>query len=294
MSLVIQYAIDAVTLSGLYAILALGIALIFGIMRLINFAHGELIMIGGYALLFLTKPPILIQALATIAVVVVFALAMERVAFRPVRNASPATLLVTSFALSYFLQNLTILIFGARAKSAEVSPFLVESFSVGSIDIPWLDVVTVSLTIVIVVGLTMFLKRTALGIQMRAAAEDFTMARHLGVRANRVIATAFALSGVLAGIASFLLVAQTGTVTANMGTVPVVIAFVATVIGGMGSLPGAVLGGAVLGTLATVLQASLPVELRPFRDAFVYLAVLIILVVRPQGLIIVRSARARV
>lgn len=294
MSLVIQYAIDAVTLSGLYAILALGIALIFGIMRLINFAHGELIMIGGYALLFLTKPPIYVQALATIAVVVVFALAMERVAFRPVRQASAATLLVTSFALSYFLQNLTILIFGARAKSAEVSPFLVQSFSVGSIDIPWLDVVTVSLTFAIVVGLGTFLKKTALGIQMRAAAEDFTMARHLGVRANRVIATAFALSGALAGIASFLLVAQTGTVTANMGTVPVVIAFVATVIGGMGSLPGAVLGGAVLGTLATVLQASLPVELRPFRDAFVYLGVLIILVVRPQGLIIVRSARARV
>jgi branched-chain amino acid transport system permease protein len=293
-SLIVQYAIDAVTLAGLYAILALGIALIFGIMRLINFAHGELIMIGGYALVYLTKPPVIVQALATIAVVVVFALAMERAAFRPVRNANPATLLVTSFALSYFLQNLTILAFGARAKSVAVSSFLTEFFSIGNIEVPWLDVVTVGLTIVIVVGLGAFLKKTALGVQMRAAAEDFQMARHLGVRANRVIATAFALSGVLAGIASFLLVAQTGTVAANMGTAPVVVAFVATVIGGMGSLPGAVLGGALLGTLSTVLQASLPVELRPFRDAFVYLVVLAILVVRPHGLVVVRTARVRV
>lgn len=294
MTLVVQYAIDAVTLAGLYAIFALGIALIFGIMRLINFAHGELIMIGGYALLFVGNPPLPVLIAASIAVAIVFALAMERAAFRPVRNANPATLLVTSFALSYLLQNLTIMIFGARAKSVALSSVLSQSFSVGSLEIPWLDVVTVGLTLVIVLGLGAFLKRTALGVQMRAAAEDFTMARHLGVPANRVIATAFALSGALAGVASFLLVAQSGTVTPNMGTVPVVFAFVATVIGGMGSLPGAVLGGAVLGVLSTVLQASLPLTLRPFRDAFVYMVVLAILIVRPQGLVVVRTERTRV
>lgn len=294
MTIVVQYAIDAITLASLYSMLALGIALIFGIMRLMNFAHGELIMIGAYALIYLGHPPWPVLVGGSIAVVVVFALAMERVAFQPVRNANPATLLVASFAVSYLLQNLTILVFGARAKSISILPTLGESFGVGSLRIPKLDVVTVVTTAVLLLGLGAFLKKTRLGTQMRAAAEDFGMARLLGVPANRVIATAFALSGLLAGVASFLLVAQTGTVAANMGTAPVLVAFVATVIGGMGSLPGAVLGGALLGTLSTVLQASLPLNLRSFRDAFVYLVVLTILVLRPQGLVVVKTARARV
>lgn len=294
MTTFLQYSIDALTLAGLYAILALGIALIFGIMRLINFAHGELIMIGAYTLLYLGHPPLPVLAAGAIAAVVVVALAMERAAFRPVRNANPATLLVTSFALSYFIQNLAIAIFGARAKAVGLSTVLNESFGVGSLEIPWLNVVTVSTTVVLLLGFGAFLKRTALGVQMRASAEDFDMARLLGVRANRVIATAFALSGGLAGVAAFLLVAQSGTVSPAMGTGPVVVAFVATVIGGMGSLPGAVLGGAVIGTLSVGLQASLPLELRSFRDAFVYAGVLAILILRPQGLIVVRSEKTRV
>jgi branched-chain amino acid transport system permease protein len=294
MTTVLQYAIDAISLSSLYAVLALGIALIFGVMRLINFAHGELIMIGAYAAFYLVDTPWPVLVLATVAVVVTAALLMERAAFRPVRSASPATLLVTSFALSYLVQNLAIIVFGARPKTVSLSVGLTESFEVGELRIPKLNVLTVGVTVLLLASLVVFLKRTSIGVQMRAAAEDFGMARILGVRANAVIATAFALSGLLAAVAALLLVLQTGAITPSMGLGPVIIAFIATVIGGMGSLSGAVLGGFVLGSLSVALQAALPVELRPFRDAFVFGAVLAILLLRPQGLVVLRSARARI
>jgi branched-chain amino acid transport system permease protein len=290
----IQNAIDALSFGSLYALFALGIALIFGIMGLINFAHGELIMAGAFALVFLGHPGWPLLILGTVAVTVVFALAVERVAFRPVRRADPITLLVTSFAVSYLLQNLAAVTFGSVPKTTNLSTSLAESFSIGGVYIPKLDVVTVVVTLVLLAGLGLFLGRTRVGIQMRAAAEDFRMARVLGVKANRVIATAFALSGLLAAAASILLVAQTGVVTPTIGSSPVLIAFIATVLGGIGSLRGAVLGGFVLGFITVALQAYLPLELRYYRDAFAYGAVIAMLLVRPQGLIVAKSLVTRV
>jgi len=291
---VLQNVIDAVSQGSLYALFALGIALIFGIMRLINFAHGELIMCGAYALTVVTGPPLVVRILATMGVVVAVALAMERVAFRPVRGANPATLLVTSFAVSYLLQNLAILIFGSVPRSTTVSSALNESITIGSLQVPKLQLVTIATTVVLLVALGAFLNRTSTGAEMRAAAEDFRMARLLGVRANVVIATAFGISGLLAGVAAVLLVAQTGTVTAGMGLTPVLFAFIATILGGMGSLKGAVIGGFVLGALGVALQATLPLEARPYRDAFLFAAVLAIMVARPQGLVVDRSVVTRV
>lgn len=294
MTYVVQNAIDAVTLGSIYALFALGIALIFGIMQLINFAHGELIMIGGYTLLLLGHPPWPLLIVGTVVVVMVFALGMDRLAFRPVRGASPPTLLVTSFALSYFLQNLATLVFSSRPKSVSLSPVLTEFFLVGGVRIPKLDIIAVCTTAVLLTSLAVFLKKAPLGMQMRAAAEDFEMARLLGVRANTVIATAFALSGLLAGVAALLLVAQTATLFPVMGINPVIIAFVATVIGGMSSLAGAVLGGFVLGSLSVTFQAALPLEFRVYRDAFAFAAVIAILLIRPQGLVVARTARTRI
>ena len=294
MQFALQNAVDAISLGSLYALFALGIALIFGIMQLVNFAHGELIMVGGYALFFLGHPPWPLLIAGVLAIVIAFALVMERVAFRPVRGANPATLLVTSFAVSFFLQNLAILIFSSRPKAVALSPIFTEFFAVGGLRIAKLNVLIVLVTILLLTGLAAFLKKTPLGVQMRAAAEDFGMARLLGVRANTVIATAFAISGLLAGAAALLLEAQTATLTPTMGLNPVIIAFVATVIGGMASLPGAVLGGFTLGCLTVALQAALPLEFRAYRDAFAFGAVIAILVFRPQGLIVARTARTRV
>lgn len=290
----LQNAIDALSVGSLYALFALGIALIFGIMRLINFAHGELIMAGAFTLYLGRNLPWPAVIALAILVPVVAALVMERVAFRPVRGADATTLLITSFAVSFFLQNLATMIFGALPRTANISTALAQSFSLGSLTVPWLDVVTICATLGLVVVLGLFLARTAVGLQMRAAAEDFRMARVLGVHANLVIATAFAISGVLAGTASVLLMIQTGTVTPTVGSSPVLIAFIATVVGGMGSLRGAVLGGLLLGVLTVALQSYLPLDLRYYRDAFAYAVVILMLIIRPQGLVIARSVVTRV
>jgi branched-chain amino acid transport system permease protein len=294
MALFLQHVIDAVTYGSQFALYALGIALIFGIMGLINFAHGELIMVGAFTIVLIGHPGWPVVIIATMGIAVVFALAMERVAFRPLRGANPATLLIASFAVSYGLQNLAILIEGSAPKGTHVSAWLSESFQIGSISIPKLDPVTVGVTIVLLVALGLFLARTRIGVQMRAAAEDFRMARILGVKANTVIATAFGISGLLAGIGAYLLTAQAGEVSFDMGSNPVLYAFVATVLGGMGSLRGAVLGGYVFGAIFVALQSYLPLELRSYRDAFAFAAVIAMLLVRPQGLIVARSTVTRV
>jgi branched-chain amino acid transport system permease protein len=285
MTTTIQYVIDALSLASLYALIALGIAMVFGIMRLVNFAHGEIIMLGAYALLELTGQPLVVVLLGTLAAGALVALAMERVAFRPVRRSSPATLLVTSFAVSVLLQNVVISTYGSFPKTVALPSFLDSPYSIGHIQISKSTVVTAITTMVLLVSLGIFLKKTALGTQMRAAAEDFTMARLLGVRADRVIATAFVISGVLAGTVSILLVWETGSISPTMGTAPVLVGFVATVIGGMGSLAGAALGGFLLGFVTVGFQAWLPLGLRDFRDAFAFGVVILILVVRPQGLL---------
>jgi len=290
----LQNLVNAISLGSLYALIALGMALIFGIMRLVNFAHGDLLMVGGYALVLLAGPPWPVLLLATLAICALFALGMERIAFRPVRNASASTLLVTSFAVSYFLENGAQLIFSPLPKTTNISNTLIQSWQVGAIYIAKLNALTVALTLVLLALLGLFLGRTTIGVQMRAAAEDFGMARLLGVRANTVIAMSFAIGGLLAGVASFLLVAQTGAVFPTMGLAPVLVGFVAIVLGGMGSLQGAVVGGFLLGLISVTLQAYLPLTLRSYRDAFTYGIVLLVILLRPQGLIVARRERQRV
>jgi branched-chain amino acid transport system permease protein len=289
----VQYVVDGFSLGSLYALFALGIALVFGVMQLINFAHGELIMVGGYAIVLLgSASPVLVIA-TVIAVCVALALLLERVAFRPARGADAETLLVTSFAVSFLLQSLATLTLGALPRGASVLHGLNRPLDVAGLSIRGLDLVTVGVTIVLVCGLVAFLK-TRLGVEMRAAAENFRMARLLGVASNKVIAISFAMSGLLAGVAAVILVAQTGLVTPTLGVSPVLAAFIATIIGGIGSLTGAVLGGYALGAVTTALQAALPLELRSYRDAFVFVVVVAVLILRPQGLLAPRTATVRV
>jgi len=279
-----QHMIDALTIGSLYALLGLGIALVFGIMRLVNFAQGELVMVGAYGATLVSGAPWPIVIAVTLLTPILFALAMERAAFRPVRNASEATLLVTSFAVSYLLQSLALLFFTSTPRTVNLAPVLSTSFQVGPLNIPWLNVATVGASVLLLVALNLFLNRTSLGTHMRAAAEDFTTARLLGVRANRVIAVAFAISGLLSGVAAFLTVARTGVVYPSMGLNAVLVAFIATALGGLGSLEGAVLGGYLLGAITILIGAYLPSSLASYTDAFSYTLVIIILVRRPQGL----------
>lgn len=291
---VAQGAIDAISVGSLYALFSLGVALIFGIMGLMNFAHGELIMVGAYVLVLAESLSFPSLILLCLAVVLVLALLLERVAFRPVRGASPATMLVTSFAVSFLLQNVIIQAFGSVPRVTNLSTTLSESISVAGLSIPKLNVITVGVTALLLGGLVVFLGRSSMGVQMRAAAEDFMMARLLGIRTNRVIAIAFAISGILAAVASILIVGRTGSATPTMGLSPVLYAFIATILGGVGSLVGAVLGGYVLGALTVVLQLGLPVELQPFRDALTFVVVFAVLIWKPEGLIRAKSLESRI
>jgi len=288
--IVIQNLIDAISLGSVYALAALGIGLIFSIMRLINFAHGELIMVGGFVIYALAGKPMIVMALSAIIVVTILALGMERLAFRPLRKASPPTLLIASFAVSYFVQHVILLIFGSRPMGVDFLSALGESLEFAGLRVPLLQCIAIIVTIALMVGLVLFFRMSRIGVQMRAAAEDFTMARLLGVKADRVIAVAFALSGILASFVSLYLVAQSGTVSYKMGVNMVLIAFVASVIGGMGSLTGAALGGFLVGIVSVSLQAYLPEELRPYRDAFVFLLFIAFLLWRPQGLLVRRAS----
>lgn len=290
----LQNAIDAISLGAVYALAALGIGLIFSVMRLINFAHGELIMVGGFSLYALVGQPLLVMLLAAILVTVVLALGMERVAFRPLRKANPATLLIASFAASYLVQHIVLMTFGSRAMGVAFLPELGASIEIGGLRVPRLQVATIATTMVLMAGLVLFFRMSRIGLQMRAAAEDFTMARLVGVRANRVIAFAFGISGLLACMVSFYLVAQTGSVSYKMGVSMVLIAFVSSVIGGMGSVAGAALGGFLVGVVSVSLQAYLPADMRPYRDAFVFLMFILFLFWRPDGLLMTRADRERV
>lgn len=289
----LQVVLEGVTLGSLYALMALGIAVVFGIMRLVNFAYGELIMIGGYVLTWgvISGKPLPILILAVIVVVVLSALAQERVAFRPVRGAEASTLLVTSFALSYFLQSTALALSGARPVGI-VLPIETATFVVYGLRLNQLDLVTILATFALLAVLTVFIRRTDTGLHMRASAEDFTMARLLGVRANRVIASAFAVSGALAAAVALLLSARVGYVGPTTGVQPVLIAFISTVIGGMGSLTGAVLGGFLLSALTIGVQALLPPGADPFRDAFAFTIVIALLLIRPEGIISMRAGRS--
>lgn len=285
MTQVLEYLVDALSGGGIYALLTIGLALLFSVMGLMNFAYGELIMTGGFAMFLLRDLPWPLMVAGVIAAVVVIALITERVAFRPLRGASPLTLLIGSFAVSVILQNAARMTVGPRAKGVEPYDWLDKTVSLGGVDVQVLDLVTIAVALALIGGLVVLLKRTQLGVQLRAAAEDFEMAALLGVKSNRVIASAFAITGVLAAVAALMLVMKQGSVSVTIGSVPLLIAFVGAVVGGMGSLGGAALGGFLLGATTAVLDAALPGDLAPFRDAFVFGLVIVMLATRPQGLV---------
>ncbi|HMS95350.1 MAG TPA: branched-chain amino acid ABC transporter permease [Tabrizicola sp.] len=293
MDIVLQQVLNAISLGGIYALLALGLAVVFSIVGLINFAHGELMTVAGYALFLgvLFAVPLPIAVTLAIGAAALAAVLTERLAFRPMRKADATSLLLTSFAVSAILRVLFQNGISARPKPIPLPPALSGTVDLGPVHLGAVPLASIVVTGVSLAALTLFLKRTTMGQAMRAAAEDFQVLRLMGIRANRVIAVAFALSGALAGISAVLWVAQRGSVDPLMGFVPVLKAFVAAVIGGLGSLPGAVAGGFVLGVSEVLFQAFLPEALLPFRDAFVLSVVIAILIWRPEGLIPAKSAR---
>ena len=288
----LQFLVNALSLGSLYALMALGMAIVFGILRLVNLAYGELNMVAGYTLFLLNDSPLpwLASALFAVVMAALASILTERIAFRPVRANSLNAMLITSFAVSTLLQNAALLLVSPRTRAVNVPGLLTQSIEIAGLRVSMANVLTIVVSIGLLVGLSLGLRRTTLGIALRAAADDFPMTRMLGVRADRVIATAFAISGVLAGVVGLFWVARIGSVIPTIGAGPLLIALIATVIGGMQGLSGAIVGGYLLGALTVGMQLVLPQGLLDYRDAFTFGIVILVLLVRPQGLIAGRSS----
>ncbi len=284
---VIQQIINALSLGGIYAILGLGLAMVFSIFGLINFAHGELMTIAGYVLFagLALGLPFGVATLLAVAAATVTAVLMERVAFRPLRGASVPTLLLASLAVSIILKVLFQTLITSRALPIAIPEVLGRSIHIGPVSFPVMQLVAIVVSVLLLLGLNLLLKRTTLGIAMRAAATNFPIVRLMGINANRVIVTAFAASGFLAGGAAILWISMRGSVDPMMGLLPMFKAFIAVILGGLGRLSGAVVGGFVLAGIEVAFQALLPAALAQYQDAFIFLIVILLLTWRPQGLV---------
>jgi branched-chain amino acid transport system permease protein len=291
---VVQQIVNALALGSIYALVALGLGILFSILGLVNFAHGELLTVAGFTLWLLTSNGVPWTAAVLVALMtpVIAALLMERSVFRPMRGAPATALLLASFALSVVLQNVFAAAFGAKARGIPYPEWVSASFEIAGIRLAWLDIVTFGLTASVLYALMLFLRRTTLGIALRAAAEDFTITRAMGVRADRVVVSAFAISGFLAAIAGILWLAGSGSVVATSGFVPLVKGFIAAVVGGLGSLVGAVAGGFLIAALEVASRAYLPESLRSVSDAIVFGVLIVVLLLRPAGLFPTRERTA--
>jgi branched-chain amino acid transport system permease protein len=310
----IQQVVNALSAGSLYALMAVGLAMVFGILRLINFAHGDLMMIAAYLAVFSIGAGFSLVASLPIIILgtVLVGLLMERIAYRPLRGAPDVAVLLSSFAVGQILQNGTLLVSRLANKPQLIafpSPDLLNGVvTIGAITIPKVNVASFVAGIVLLGLLTLFVTRTNLGLSMRAAAEDLPAARLVGINVNRVVATAFAIGSALAAVAGFLYSVQAGQVNPYMGFTPVLKAFIAAVIGGFGSIAGAVLGGYVLGFLEVLVTSLsgigdllpagsvspevrqflhdwLPSGLASWRDAVVFIVLIVVLLVRPQGIL---------
>jgi branched-chain amino acid transport system permease protein len=285
------FVIDVLSLGSLYALMALGLVLVYGILKLVNFAYGELIMVAGYALYLLDGSPLpwLVMALVAILAAVLASVLTERIAFRPVREKSLTAMLITSFAVSTLLQNAALLLISPRARVVPLPDLFSQNFMIGGVLIHVRDLLAVAVSLAMLALFTLLLNRTVLGIALRAAADNFRMTRMLGVPANLVISVAFAISGLLAGVVALFWLGRTASVTPGIGLEPLIVAFVATVVGGLNSLQGAVVGGYVLALMTVGINTFLPQDLVDYRQAFTFGLVILILLFRPEGLI--RGAR---
>jgi branched-chain amino acid transport system permease protein len=289
-----QAIADAVALGSLYGLVAVGIGLVFGVMRLINFAYGELITAGGYVLAYTNSWPPALAIATCIAAVISLALLQERVAFRPLRRmgASPATMLVATFAVSFLLQAIYLIAFGSRGQIVSTLGRLNTAFTVRGVDIRWIVVVTVVTGGVLLAATAALLNRTSIGLHIRAAATDFRTARILGVRANRVIGFSFVMAGFLAAAVSVLYTVSSPLVQPQMGVPITIFALIGVVVGGLDRLWSAALGGFAVGFVYGMSGDLLSSQSSVYLPSVVYGLVIVVLLVRPAGLFAPLHARA--
>jgi branched-chain amino acid transport system permease protein len=278
---------DAVGLGAIYALMAVGIGLVFGVLRLVNFAYGQLVMAGAFTLAFTSNWPVWAGIATCFAVVVVLSLAMELAVFRPLRNQSPAVMLVTTFAIAFLLQAIAQIVDLHNNQLGEVAASissLNEAVTVGGVHVRKVTIVAVVVAVVALALLAVLLARTRIGLHTRAAASDFRTARLLGVRANRVITFAVVVSGLLAAMVAVLLTVQLPLVTSDFALRDTIVVLVGVVVGGIDRLWTATLGGFAIGFVSGVLNGVLPTDKTVYLPSAVFGLVILVLLLRPAGL----------
>lgn len=282
----LTYFVNGLSLGSIYAIIALGYTMVYGIAKMLNFAHGDVLMIGSYiTFVFMSQMginPIISVLLAAIACTLI-GITIERIAYKPLRGANSLSVLITAIGVSYFLQNIALLIFGANTKSFKsiVTIPPLKLFN-GQLMISSESIVTIALCIIIMLALTTFINKTKMGQAMLAVSEDRSASTLMGINVNGTIAMTFAIGSFLAAFAGVLLCSAYPTLTPTTGAMPGIKAFVAAVIGGIGSIPGAFIGGLILGVLENLSKAYISAQL---SDAIVFSVLIIMLLVKPAGIL---------
>jgi branched-chain amino acid transport system permease protein len=281
-----QTIADSIGQGSIYALMAVGIGLVFGVLRLVNFAYGQLVMAGAFALALASDWdwPVWAGIVLCFAVVIGLSLVMEIVVFRPLRRQSPAVMLIATFAVAFLLQSIALLWFGSLGKFAASISFLNRPVSISGVDIRKISIVAVVAAVVCLVALGLLLGRTKIGLHMRAAALDFQTARLLGVNANRVIMAAVLISGALAAVVSVMLTVQNSQVTSGFALYDTIVVLAGVVVGGMNRLLSATLGGFAIGFASGFLGGALSTNQSQYTTSFVFGLVVIVLLVRPGGL----------
>lgn len=280
----LSYLISGLGLGSVYAIIALGYTMVYGIAKMLNFAHGDIIMIGAYVAFFALSRfqlPLFVSIILSVVVCTILGVVIERLAYKPLRQASSLSVLITAIGVSYFLQNAAQLLWTSNTK---VFPSIVSNayLKIGDLSISYLTIITIAVCIAIMIVLTLFISKTKTGMAMRACSEDKGAAMLMGINVNTTISITFAIGSGLAAIASILLCATYPSVYPTLGSMPGIKAFTAAVFGGIGSIPGAFLGGLMLGVIETLTKAYISTQL---SDAIVFAVLIVVLLIKPTGLL---------
>ncbi|OUP71046.1 branched-chain amino acid ABC transporter permease [Anaerotruncus colihominis] len=279
---ILQHCLTGISLGGAYALIAIGYTMVYGILRLINFAHGDIFMMAGYFMIFaMASIPWPIAIPLVILGTVVLGVVIERAAYKPLRTAPRMSIMISAIGVSYLLQNLATYLFTAIPKGYPEIPFLKRIFKIGDLSASLVTFITPVLTIVLVLLLMVLINHTKVGMAMRAVSKDFETSRLMGIKINTIISITFVIGSALAAVGSILYFTDRMSVTPFSGTLPGLKCFVAAVFGGIGSIPGAVVGGFVIGICETLLVA---MGYSTFSDAFTFLLLIVMLLFRPTGL----------
>ncbi|HHY33293.1 MAG TPA: branched-chain amino acid ABC transporter permease [Firmicutes bacterium] len=282
----LQNVANGLSLGSLYALVAIGYTMVYGILRLINFAHGDIFMLGAYALFYLVLVftlPWWVSFAAAIVITAIMGVLVERAAYRPLRNAPRISALISAIGVSFFLENVGLVVFGGRPKPFAVPQFFTQDHSIGAVRVMNLTWVIPLLSMVLLLGLMYLVYRTKAGLAMRAISYDMETSRLMAIDVNKTISLTFAVGSALAAAGGIMWALKYPQINPLMGIIPGLKAFIAAVLGGIGSIPGAMLGGFLLGMMEIMLVAFLP-ALSGFRDAFAFLVLIVILLVKPSGL----------